>query len=65
MLDDLLRELAGRTCRCGKPKQPRQTFCSGCYHALSPPCRSALYKRVGEGYEEAVSLAIDVLGLPS
>lgn len=61
MTDTLVRELAGTTCRCGRSKKARQTFCSRCYFALSPPLRAALYRQVGEGYEEAYAAAVAAL----
>jgi hypothetical protein len=59
---DLLRELAGTTCRCGRPKRGRQTFCLDCYVRLTPPRRRALYSLIGEGYEEAYADAVASLG---
>jgi hypothetical protein len=58
---ELVRELLGQTCQCGKKKQPRNTFCRSCYYALSPQLRRDLYNRIGEGYEEAYDAAIRVL----
>jgi len=55
---DLIRELRGNVCRCGKPKQPKQTFCRKCYFSLPEEKRQALYSRVGEGYAEAYEDAI-------
>jgi hypothetical protein len=55
---DLMRELAGTTCRCGRPKRRRETFCRDCYYRLGPPQRRALYALVGEGYEEAYEAAV-------
>lgn len=57
----LVNELAGETCRCGKRKQRRQTFCKGCYFFLPRPMRKALYNRIGEGYETAYQAAADYL----
>lgn len=50
---EIVKELAGLECRCGNPKEPRQTFCRKCYYRLPPRMRSALYQRLGEGYAEA------------
>jgi hypothetical protein len=57
----LARELRGFKCRCGKVKASHQTFCSRCYHRLAPSLRTALYRDVGEGYEEAYDAACSVL----
>ena len=56
-----MRELGGTTCRCGRAKKARQTFCSRCFFNLAPPLRAALYRRVGEGYEEAYAAAVAAL----
>lgn len=63
-VDDLLRELAGPLCRCGRPKRTRETFCASCYHRLPTHLRRALYQRIGQGYEEAYEAAIDYLDNP-
>lgn len=57
----LMRELAGNICHCGKPKVPRQTFCRSCYYRLPAAMRAALYRRMGEGYEEAYAAAVTLL----
>lgn len=49
----LVRELRGVTCRCGAPKVARQTFCKTCYAWLPRDLQQALYRLVGNGYEEA------------
>lgn len=56
-MSQLLRELAGATCFCGRKKTGMQTFCGMHYHMLPAEMKSALYKRVGEGYEEAYAAA--------
>lgn len=58
----LVRELASTTCRCGRRKRARMTLCGRCYHALPPPLRAALYRPIGDGYEEAVAAAVAHLG---
>lgn len=57
----LLHELATVQCRCARPKQPRQSFCKGCYYALAPEMRQALYMRIGKGYEAAYVAAANIL----
>ena len=59
--NELLDELMGQTCVCGRKKLRTQTFCGGCYYTLSRSQRQALYRRVGEGYEEAYADAVDTL----
>lgn len=60
---ELLKELASTTCRCGKDKKAKETFCKTCYFLLPMAKRRALYKRVGEGYEEAYQDACSYIGL--
>lgn len=57
----LIGELMGTTCRCGGPKNRAATFCRLCYYSLVPDLRSDLYKRIGEGYEDAYERACRVL----
>jgi len=52
-----MTEYKGGICRCGRPKEPNNTFCGKCYWALGHNQRRALYKRFGEGYEEAYAAA--------
>jgi hypothetical protein len=61
---ELIAELAGTTCRCGKLKSPRQTFCRICYFRLAKEMRDALYNGLGQGYEEAYARATDYLDHP-
>jgi hypothetical protein len=57
-MNELLQELQGTVCRCGRNKQARQTFCGGCYRALPRAMQLALYRRFGSGYEEAYAAAV-------
>jgi hypothetical protein len=61
---ELAGELAGTECRCGYKKKPRQTFCTRCYFRLTPELRRDLYRRFGDGYEEAYEAAVAVLDQP-
>lgn len=58
---ELIAELAGIVCRCGKPKGARWTFCAACYSQLPWPQQKALYQGVGQGYEEAYEAAVKTL----
>jgi len=58
---ELIEELRGVKCRCGKSKTRRRTFCSSCYYALSATQRKRLYDLIGAGYEEAYQSACDTL----
>jgi hypothetical protein len=63
---DLIRSLMSITCpACGGPKRPRQTLCPHDYARLTVLQRRALYKRVGEGYEDALVDAMRKLGVSS
>lgn len=55
---DLLRELKGTTCQCGADKKSMQTFCTPCFFHLPRHMRHALYDKIGEGYEEAYTAAL-------
>ena len=61
IVDELVRELSGPLCRCGARKVRGQTFCKPCYFALPPPLRVALYRGIGNGYEEAYASAVGTL----
>jgi hypothetical protein len=63
MAHELLKELQGIVCRCGKVKRPHETFCKGCYWSLGQNQRNALYKRMGDGYEQAYAAAAAFLDL--
>lgn len=54
---DLVNELAGTRCRCGRNKRPKQSFCSLCYFALPKWLQSDLYRTIGNGYEQAYQQA--------
>lgn len=58
MTEALVRELNSTDCRCGAAKKAGNTFCAHCYYRLTRPMRSALYKPVGGGYEEAYATAV-------
>lgn len=58
---ELIKALMGDKCVCGAAKQPKMSHCRGCYYALPPPMRKALYNRVGEGYEEAFDASVEKL----
>jgi hypothetical protein len=57
----LIADLLGTTCRCGATKAHGHTFCGPCYYGLPLSLRRDLYKRIGEGYEEAYERACGVL----
>lgn len=56
-LAEIIKEFGGLRCRCGAVKMPRQTFCRRCYRLLPRDLGNALYRRVGEGYEDAYAAA--------
>lgn len=50
------------TCEaCGAPKHSGKCFCYGCFKSLSTRLQRGLYKRFGQGYEEAYTEALAVL----
>ncbi len=62
--EKLIQSLGSRTCpACGRSKQPRRTLCAHDYYRLPPDMRAALYNRIGRGYEEAITEALEYLGV--
>jgi hypothetical protein len=57
----LFDELKGATCRCGRVKKEMQTFCGQCYRKLPEVAQRNLYKRIGQGYEQAYAAAVEIL----
>ena len=45
--------LLSAECECGRAKKSGNSFCNRCYKALPKYLQRRLYRRVGEGYEEA------------
>jgi hypothetical protein len=57
-----LREFESTTCAiCRKAKKARQSFCVRCYFNLPAEMKTDLYKRFGQGYEDAYHSAKDYL----
>ena len=54
-------DLQGKECQCGKPKQPKKSFCPSCYKKLPLNLQSDIYKRIGEGYQEAFDASVEYL----
>ena len=57
----LVRELRATRCRCGRRKGRGKTFCGPCFYSLSKAQQRALYRFVGNGYEEAYADAVATL----
>jgi hypothetical protein len=57
-VNDYARALASNECACGKDKKPGYAFCYGDYAALPDKMKRALWKRIGQGFEEAYEAAI-------
>jgi hypothetical protein len=45
-------------CRCDRRKKKRMSFCPTCYGRLPREMKNALYRRAGQGYEEAYDAAV-------
>lgn len=59
---ELIAELQATKCTsCFGVKKRAQTFCGFCYHALPREMQTALYRRVGAGYQEARDAAVACL----
>jgi hypothetical protein len=48
-------------CHCGRRKNKRMSFCPVCYRRLPREMKGALYRRAGQGYEEAYDAAVEYL----
>jgi len=59
---EMVDELRGTKCICGKPKKSKRTFCFACYHSLPASLQKDLYNRIGEGYEQAYDASVAYLG---
>jgi len=49
--------LVSTRCCCHKSKNVRQSFCVNCYACLPMDMQRALYKRIGQGFQEAYAAA--------
>jgi len=58
---ECLMALVSKQCQCSAPKASGRSHCRTCYFRLPPPLRKALYRRLGEGYEEAYTESLAVL----
>jgi hypothetical protein len=58
---DLLIELRGNSCRCGRWKQQGNTLCGYCFFSLPFRLRRDLYLPAGSGYEKAFERAQKIL----
>lgn len=53
-LKEIVSDLLGTVCRtCGGSKRARMSHCLGCFMRLPKSMRDALYRRIGQGYEQA------------
>lgn len=55
---ELVQELRGDVCCCGESKMEGESFCHACYYSLPRAKRAALYRRIGQGYEQAYTDAV-------
>jgi hypothetical protein len=57
-----LADFLGTKCSgCGGAKRSRMSHCRRCYYWLPPTMRQALYRRFGQGYEEAFTASVEYL----
>ena len=56
-----IESLASDQCLCERPKKSGFSFCYRCYRTLPVDMQRALYRRMGDGYEEAVNEACQYL----
>jgi hypothetical protein len=45
-------------CLCGREKSSGRSFCYHCYKELPGDMQKALYRQIGDGYEEAFEDAV-------
>jgi hypothetical protein len=57
----LVDELYSSECQCGRWKNSGKSFCHLCYKTLPWDMQRDLYRRVGDGYEEAYKTAVRFL----
>jgi hypothetical protein len=48
-------------CQCGAKKGQKMSHCRSCYYKLPRKMQRDLYKRAGEGYEEAWDASVEYL----
>jgi hypothetical protein len=55
------KELSGKECQCGRVKRSMMSLCYGCYKKLPGHMQRDLYRKLGNGYEEAYDDAVEFL----
>lgn len=58
---EMLEILTGNKCHCGRSKGLMKSHCKGCYYALPPEMRKALYRGFFDGYQEAFLASLEYL----
>lgn len=58
---NLLMELNGEKCRCRRRKKSGYSLCGICYAKLPQDVKTALWRKIGHGYEEAYQKAVEAL----
>lgn len=59
--DPYLAALLSNECQCSRTKNGHLSFCYKCYARLPRDLQVRLYRRMGEGYEEAYDEAVKFL----
>ena len=59
--ESILRQFVGTACVCGQVKESKHAFCFRCYRSLPPTTQRSLWKRFGQGFEDAYVRAEKVL----
>ena len=52
---------ASDECQCEEPKTPPHPFCFDCYSSLPSDFRKALYKPIGNGFEDGYEKTVEYL----
>ncbi len=61
-LRDCAQILESNRCpACQRPKVANTAFCTRCYFSLPQPVRTKVWRKFGEGFEEAYDKALEML----
>lgn len=53
--------LKSQECQCGRNKKPKFALCYRCYKELPNDIQRNLYRKIGEGFEEAYEECVEWL----
>lgn len=53
--------LKSEECQCGEPKKQRMAFCYSCFKILPDHMQKAIYRKIGNGFDEALETSAEWL----